>query len=306
MQIDPMTSCLASRWLKHILQSIVVALSVYSLTGCWGVLYPAPSRLVGDFSNCLFAQWYRFTPYSNNVQSARTGEDVLLRYYLKEREDAVANVFYFHGNSIQSCLSIWLTHNPFSQNDYLKFKATPVNLVYVEYRGYMSEPQPSGLFHMSHQLELAEMVFDDYAVRNPLPNIVVGRSLGSSIATYLASVRQVDALVVVSPYTSVPQGVGSINPNVSVAWLEQQLALDRYPAEQWAPAVTAPTFIGYALDDGLINPANSAQQAENFTSTSVRIRSYANEYHNSLRNNDQMGRDVQAFISEVLQGSPSG
>ena len=73
------------------------------------------------------------------------------------------------------------------------------NLYFVNYRGYggsTGSPSEAALF--SDALAVYDWVHEKY------PNIsVIGRSLGSGVAVYLASARKVDKLVLVTPYDSI-------------------------------------------------------------------------------------------------------
>jgi pimeloyl-ACP methyl ester carboxylesterase len=123
------------------------------------------------------------------------------------------------------------------------------SLYLMHYRGYGATPgQPTeeGL------LADAQALYDHVRARHPHIT-VVGRSLGSGIATRLASLRAVDRLVLVTPYDSM-RTVASHH----FRWLPVRLLLrDRYDSASYAPRVNAPTTILVAERDEVIPRTSS-------------------------------------------------
>lgn len=123
------------------------------------------------------------------------------------------------------------------------------SLYLMHYRGYgatLGEPTEEGLFAD------AQALYEYVRARHPQVTLV-GRSLGSGIATHLASVRAVDRLVLVTPYDSMG-GVAAYH----FPWLPVRLLLrDRYDSASYAPQVNAPTTILAAEHDEVIPRASS-------------------------------------------------
>ncbi|MDW8369609.1 MAG: alpha/beta hydrolase [Geminicoccaceae bacterium] len=96
---------------------------------------------------------------------------------------------------------------------FLGERAPDFDLVVFHYRGY----QPSGGRPSEHALYADAVTVHDWAVGRLAPPRVyaVGFSLGSAVAAYLASQRQLDGLVLVTPFDSI-----------------EAIALERYP---WVP-----------------------------------------------------------------------
>jgi len=82
---------------------------------------------------------------------------------------------------------------------------------------------------------------------------VVGRSLGSGIAVYVASVRPVARLVLVTPFDSLRDLAAAQFPYVPVKWL----MLDKFESWKYAPHVSAPTRIIAAEHDEIVPRASS-------------------------------------------------
>jgi len=114
-------------------------------------------------------------------------------------------------------------------------------LHYPGYGGSTGRPSEKAIF--ADALALYDSVHADH------PKIVVvGRSLGTGVAVYLASVRPVSRLVLVTPYDSLGDVAAQNYPFLPVRWLLR----DKYDSWRYAPQVTAPTRIIVAGNDEII------------------------------------------------------
>lgn len=133
----------------------------------------------------------------------------------------------------------------------------PGHTVYlVAYRGYGGNagvPTESGLY--ADALE----EFDQIAAAHGSVALV-GRSLGTGVATYVASKRPVERLVLVTPYDSL-QNVAQEN----YPWMPIGLLLDdKFESWRRAPALTMPVTLLVAARDRLIPPAHAEALATRF------------------------------------------
>jgi len=123
------------------------------------------------------------------------------------------------------------------------------SLYLMHYRGYGAtpgEPTEEGLFAD------AQALYEYVRARHPQVTLV-GRSLGSGIATRLASMKAVDRLVLVTPYDKM-----AVVASHHFRWLPVSLLLrDRYDSASYAPKVNAPTTILAAERDEVIPRASS-------------------------------------------------
>jgi pimeloyl-ACP methyl ester carboxylesterase len=83
--------------------------------------------------------------------------------------------------------------------------------------------------------------------------VVVGRSLGSGVAVYVASLRPVARLVLVTPFDSLVDVAAYHYPFLPVRWLLR----DRFESWRYAPQVTAPTRIIVAEHDEVVPRAST-------------------------------------------------
>ena len=123
----------------------------------------------------------------------------------------------------------------------------------VPYRGYgASEGKPTE----ADILDDALAVFDQVQARQPDARIVViGRSLGSAVASYVASKRPVAKLVLVTPFDSMSNVAQSHYPWLPVRWLLQ----DRYDQARYLTAYRGPLLIVRAGRDDVVPPASTNQ-----------------------------------------------
>jgi pimeloyl-ACP methyl ester carboxylesterase len=121
---------------------------------------------------------------------------------------------------------------------------------------------------------------------------VMGRSLGSGVAVYLASKRPVERLVLVTAYDSL------VNVARHYFWyLPVGLLLrDRYDSASRAGAVKAPVLIVVAEEDEIIPPARSQALAAAFRPGQAQLVEIRYMTHNSLDLAPEYLGTVQAFL----------
>lgn len=166
--------------------------------------------------------------------------DAVLRGWIVNpgRADAV---LYFGGNAERiednrDDLAAWLP----ARSSYL-----------LAYRGYgASDGSPSEAALLADALAL----YDEVRRRHPDGRIaLIGRSLGAAIANHVAAHRDVERLVLVTPFdslTAVAQG--------HYRWLPVRLLLrDRYDAAAWLARYGGPLLILRAGNDAVIPPRHT-------------------------------------------------
>jgi pimeloyl-ACP methyl ester carboxylesterase len=173
-------------------------------------------------------------------------------------------------------------------------RAFPNHAVYlVNYRGYdgsTGEPSEAALYAD------AEAIHDVIRVRHPVSGIsVIGRSLGSGVATHLAATREVHRLVLVTPFDSL----------VDVArehfrWLPVGLLLrERFESMERVRAgrVRAPTLIVIATQDEVVPAARGEALASAFPPGQVQVVRLAGAQHNSVGGFPEYLQALSKFIS---------
>jgi pimeloyl-ACP methyl ester carboxylesterase len=108
--------------------------------------------------------------------------------------------------------------------------------------------------------------------------IVVGRSLGSSLAIQLAAEEPVTRLVLITPFESILAIARRVAPFLPM----RVLLADRYESWRYAPRVTCPTLVLAASHDELVLPADTRRLLAAFPPGVARPRVIDGADHNSL------------------------
>jgi uncharacterized protein len=154
-------------------------------------------------------------------------------------------VFYLHGNA--GNLDSWFVNADF-------YRRLNVDLFMLDYRGY---GKSTG--RIASETELHADVRDAWQAMQrryggalPPRRIVVGRSLGTALATRLAVDVRPEQLVLISPYTSMKALAAE-----HYAWVPS--ALLRYPlaTDEWIGRIEAPIVLVHGERDDLIDPRHS-------------------------------------------------
>jgi pimeloyl-ACP methyl ester carboxylesterase len=125
----------------------------------------------------------------------------------------------------------------------------------VAYRGYgASEGTPGERVLTSDALA----VFDHAAARHPAPVDVVGRSLGSGVAMQVAVRRQIERLVLITPFDSLLATAADLFP-----WLPvRHLLLDRWDSAAVADRLRARVLVVRAGADAVVRPTRTDRLLE--------------------------------------------
>ncbi len=198
-------------------------LAVYVLQS--RLIYPAPaarSDAPGGFAHVTYP-----TPDGLDLDAgyspARGGQPTLL---------------FFHGNG-----TIWQS-TPFVTDTLV---ARGYGVLAAEYRGYNGNPgfpSEEGLY-ADGRAAYAFLQAQGVAARDI---VLVGNSIGSGVATHLATEVEARALILVSPFDSLEETASR-----KLRWLPvRQLLRDRYDNSGKFPHLTLPILILHGEDDALI------------------------------------------------------
>ena len=158
----------------------------------------------------------------------------------------------------------------------------------VNYRGYGgSSSSPSEEGFRSDAL----LVYDHFSRRHRSVS-VMGRSIGASVATYLASKRRVDKLLLVTPFDSAVNVGKTIYPFLPVSLILRE----RLDAAAAAPEVTAQTLIIAAGSDEFIPQENSRNLEKAFVHAEVQYLSLGGAGHNTIQLHPEYAPAVAAFM----------
>jgi pimeloyl-ACP methyl ester carboxylesterase len=135
--------------------------------------------------------------------------------------------------------------------------AFPDRAIYgLHYRGYSgSSGKPSEGALRSDAKAVFEMVHDRHA-----DVLVIGRSLGTSLAIQLAAEEPVSRLVLITPFESILKIASRVVPFLPVRWL----LADPHESWRYADKVTCPTTIIAASEDEVVPTIDTQQLFKTF------------------------------------------
>jgi len=117
-----------------------------------------------------------------------------------------------------------------------------------DYRGFPLSP---GEISQQHILDDATHAFD-WLKDKGFPIVIWGRSLGTGPATYIASIRDADALLLETPFLSAVNVAFERYPFLPVGLLMS----DQFPVNEWIKKVDEPVFIAHGTADQTIDVSN--------------------------------------------------
>jgi uncharacterized protein len=169
-----------------------------------------------------------------------------------KRADATVKVWALHPNAQAALLYFGGNGEDVGSNLRDFERALPDRAIYlVNYRGYGgSTGRPSEAALIGD----AEAIYDQIAIQHDRI-VVMGRSLGTGVATAVASVRPVAGLVLVTPYDSIANVGAGRYPWLPVRWLIK----DSYDSASRMGKVRAPVLVLVAEhDESILRPRSDA------------------------------------------------
>ncbi len=163
----------------------------------------------------------------------------------------------------------------------------------VNYRGYggsSGAPSEAALY------QDALAVFDRIAEQHHSIT-VMGRSLGSGIATYLATRRKVDKLVLITPCDSMQQLAKQHYPLYPVAFLLRE----KYDSVGRAGEIAVATLMLIAGNDRIIPPVRSKNLAAAFRDGVLTARVIEGAGHNNISHYPEYYQALQNFLESDPQ-----
>lgn len=154
-------------------------------------------------------------------------------------------------------------------------EAYPAHAIYLlHYRGYGGSGGSPSEAALTHD---ALTLFDQVQTAHPRV-IVIGRSLGSGVATWLASQRPVAQLVLVTPYDSLQEIAAARFAVFPVRWLLK----DRFESGRHVAQVRAPALLMAAEHDEVIPRASTEQLFARFAKGQAELHVLPRTSHNTI------------------------
>ena len=188
-------------------------------------------------------------------------------------------IMYFGGNGESVAYS--------AEDFYENFPEYTVYL--VNYRGYggsSGTPTQAGLFNDA--IDIYDKIKKDH------PQIIaIGRSLGSGIAVYLASQREVEKLVLITPFDSIQSVAQEIYPIFPMSLILK----DRYPSVAYVEKISAKkTLMLIAQNDKIIYPHHAYRLAKYFVQKELTVKVIEGKGHNTISQDQSYYTLLKEFI----------
>ncbi len=219
--------------------------------------------------------------YKNTEEvSLKSNDNYLLHGWFVKNESNPNNIIiYFAGNAEE--ISYMIEYSKHIDN---------YSFVLINYRGYgLSEgnPNESNLFNDSI------LIYDYFLNNKNIKNIVVmGRSLGTGVAVYLATKRKIDKLILSTPFDSIENMAKKEYPFLPANFLLK----DKYNSIKSAYLISSKVLVIIAENDKFVPIQFSMNLASKLKDVTVKI--IKNENHSTIVNNKT---DYLAEINNFLK-----
>lgn len=226
--------------------------------------------------------WLHSRHAGSELSLAVTGGQSLHGWFIREKQPDAPVVIYFGGNS-----------EDISWPLAAKKELPGCSMLAMAYRGYgMSTGAPS-----ESALFADALAIYDYVAQNGIPPhriILMGRSLGSGVAVYLASHREVAALVLVTPYDSITAVAQSVYPYAPMKFLLKH----PFDSLSRASAIKKPVLILSAGEDRVIPPQHAETLARAWGGP-VQRHTFPRAAHDSIADETRYWPIIHEFIQTV-------
>ncbi len=216
---------------KFVRRLLIVALIAYVamlaalFVGQRSLIYPAPQE--------------RHAPAAGFAAVTLTTSDGLaLQAHLRAPDAGRATVVWFHGNGGSLAGAAAET---------AQFAASGYGVLLVEYRGYGGNPgAPSeqGLYMDGR----AAMAFLAARGVTPARTIIGGHSLGTGTATEMARQFSPAALILIAPFTALPDAAAAAVPFAPAQWLVR----DKFDNRAKLPGLAIPVLVLHGTADAVV------------------------------------------------------
>jgi pimeloyl-ACP methyl ester carboxylesterase len=218
--------------------------------------------------------------YQEHAISFQQANGTQLRGWFQRHPDANAPLLVYYGGNAEEI----------SGNLDL-LQQLQCSLLLINYRGYgQSEGKPSETALKADAVWLLDQIHQQQSI--PWQQIVVmGRSLGSGIATYVASERAVKAAILTTAFDSFPALSRTNYPWLPLSWLMKH----RFESDRLAPTISQPLLNLIAGQDR-ITPPNHAKRLGSLWQGPVTTREFPRADHMSITSDPDYWPSIKLFI----------
>ncbi len=189
-------------------------------------------------------------------------------------------IIYFGGNAEE--VSHIVEYKPYLQN---------CKLILINYRGFgLSTGKTSEQTMFSDAVEIYDKLLSKKIIDTN--NVfVLGRSIGTGVATYLSSQRKTKATILITPYESMIDVAKEKYPYLPVAFILKH----KFNSKMYAKDIYNPVFALIAQNDRVIPPYHAHELLKHWKGKTSFME--FNEDHNSIISNSMVWKSIQEFIT---------
>jgi pimeloyl-ACP methyl ester carboxylesterase len=216
-------------------------------------------------------------PYRGiNSILTQSGDEKIQTWVINENQSSA--IIYFGGNAeaVENNIPIFTG-------------AFPAHTLYLaNYRGYGgSTGSPSESALCQDAINIYDQLDNDYEHIS-----VIGRSLGSGVATYLAAHRKIDKLVLVTPYDSLINVAQARFPIYPISIMLK----DKFNSLQWVSEIDAMTLILIAEFDEVIPVKHAHNLAAAFPPDQLTVEILSGASHNTVSDHPRYMELLESFL----------
>lgn len=230
------------KWVKLALAGILVLFAV-AYVGATSYMYVNQRSFQYDATGEVTALASAALPGAREI--AIPVEDAVINGWYQPPASGMPLILYYKGNSG----SFSAEHERYGQ-----FVADGYGFLAFDYRGF---PASSGTISEAGILADALAAYD-WAAEQGSPILIWGRSLGSGPATYVASQRDAEALLLETPFLSAVTVAAERYPILPVNWV----MLDQFRSNEWIADVQEPVFVAHGTADTVVGVSNGERLYE--------------------------------------------
>jgi uncharacterized protein len=122
--------------------------------------------------------------------------------------------------------------------------------------------------------------------------IVIGRSIGTGVATYVSSQRKTTATVLITPYENMIDVAFEKYPFVPISLLIKH----RFESDKYAPNISTPMLALISKNDQIIPKHHAYKLIEAWKGKTEALE--VEENHNTIMNNEEVWKKIEVFVKE--------
>lgn len=224
-----------------------------------------------------------YAKFNNQELRLKTSVSDIHGWQVVTGKDSQKSILYFGGNAEDAV--------------YMNYEAVRFNarqILSLNYPGYgesSSVPSQENLYQSA--LEIYDSLLDKKIIEAD-KLIIMGRSLGSSVAAYVAAHRPVAGLILITPFDSME--------NVAVHHYKifpvRLLLKHQFPTVEYLPGHNGPLLVVAAANDEIISQENF-KNLESVLHSNAKVIRYEGVGHNTIQSHMNYYNDINSFIDSV-------